>query len=117
MSAQTTPSTAAKAASLERKLNARPAAEKAFFDDGWVSFPMLLMVAFIGALELSANVRYGEGWSSLAHFVVIAPLEIIAVVILARGLRSLFWRWRLAVLRRAEKVSIAKTQLSYQPPL
>lgn len=75
MSAETTSSTAARAAVLERKLEARPAAEKAFFDGGWVSYPMLLMVALIGALELSANVRFGEGWSSLAHFMVIVPLE------------------------------------------
>ena len=91
---------AARIAALEHKLAARSDVEKAFFDDSWISYPMLILVASIWGWELKANVVNGEGWSSIAHLVVIAPLEIAVLVALTMGIRTLLWRARLSMLRR-----------------
>ena len=91
---------AARIAELERKLAARSNMEKALFDGSWLSVPMLVLVACIWAVELVANVSRGEGWSSTAHLLVIAPLELALLVAVALGLRSVFWQTRLAHLRR-----------------
>lgn len=93
-------SRAGRIAALEQKLMARSNVEKALFDGSWVSVPMLLLVACIWAVELVANVTRGEGWSSTAHLLVIAPLELALLVAVALGVRSLFWQTRLARLRR-----------------
>jgi len=86
-------------AELERKLQSRRGIEKAFFDESWVAYPMLLGAVGIWGVELTANIVRGSGWSSLAHLMVIGALEAFALVALAAGSRTLIWRWRLAKLR------------------
>ena len=91
---------------LERKLQSRRGIEKAFFDESWVAYPMLLGAVCIWGVELTANINRGSGWSSVAHLIVIGALQVFALVALAAGLRTLIWRWRLAKLRRRMRSEI-----------
>ncbi len=88
------------AAAIEMRLQARSSLEKAFFDESPASYPLLIVVAAVWGVELFANFVNGEGWVSIAHWAVVVPLELCALLALALGTRSLWWRARLGLLRR-----------------
>lgn len=100
------------AAAIERRLEARSQLEKAFFDGSPASYPLLVLVIAVWGFELMANFQNGEGWASLVHWAVIVPLELLVIVALAAGLRTLVWRARLALLRRG----LAKRQAASRQP-
>lgn len=92
--------TGTRIATLEKKLARRSNVEKAMFDGDPMALPMLLLAVAIWAVEISTNAANGTGWSSAAHWLVIVPLEALAVTGLALGLRSAVWRSRLKRLKR-----------------
>ncbi len=75
---------------LETKLRDRRGLERVLFADGIMGYIALIVVATIFAVELTANATRGEGWVSVAHFVVVGTLEatIISYLFWVVGRRS-----------------------------
>ncbi len=55
---------------------------KSLFDDGFVTPLMLLVVAVIFGIELSANAINGNGVIAILHLIIIGSLEVAIVTML-----------------------------------
>ena len=64
-------------------------AERAFFDQGYMGYGVVLGAIAIFTIELTANALQGSGAMSLVHFLVIGPLYLFLILMLARALYRL----------------------------
>lgn len=80
---------------LARKLEHRSETEKALLDNDPGMLLVLVFVAAIWAIELSANMINPTGWSGMAHLVVVGALEILVLYCLFAAARAAWIRRRI----------------------
>jgi hypothetical protein len=60
-------------------------AERAFFEDGYMGYVVVLGAIAIFTVELTANVVQGSGTVSLIHFFIVGSLYVFLVLLFARA--------------------------------
>ena len=80
---------------LARKLERRSETEKALLDNDPAMLLVLVFVAAIWALELSANLVNPTGWSGTAHLLLVGSLEVMVFYCLFAAVRASWIRRRI----------------------